>query len=303
MDAAARRLEAPDEPSDCMAPLAMSGTRLTAEPRDTRENAADAQAERERDGLTFERVAHQYRTATGTVQALGEIDLRVGRGELVALVGPSGCGKSTLLRIAGGLLTPTAGSAQVCGRPPVAARRARLIGWMAQDDGLLPWRRVVDNVGLPLRLAGRAWTAQATEMLARVGLEHAARRYPHELSGGMRQRVALARALLARPPILLLDEPFAHLDEVTRERLGNLLLDLRRAVSPDASELGGGASAPTTVLVTHSVAEAVRLADRVVVMSGRPGRIARDVVVPLARPRSDVQPGLGAMVHELKGLL
>jgi ABC-type nitrate/sulfonate/bicarbonate transport system ATPase subunit len=131
-------------------------------------------------------------------------------------------------------------------------------------------------------------------LLRRVGLEGSARQYPHELSGGMRQRVALARALVARPPFLLLDEPFAHLDELTRERLGDLLLALR---------IESGAAPPTTVLVTHSVSEAVRLADRIVVLSPRPGRAVLDVMVPLDHPRQEDQPGFGQLVRELKRTL
>src|SRR5438876_963238 len=225
-------------------------------------------------GIELRGVTHRYVGQSGAVYALAPIDLEVEAGSFVAILGPSGCGKTTLLRITSGLLESTGGQVWLAGESPAAARRRRAIGWLAQDDGLLPWRRVLDNVALPLRLAGDHSTATASELLERVGLDGGGRQYPHELSGGMRQRVALARALVAKPPFLLLDEPFSHLDELTRERLGALLLELR----------GGSERLPTTVLVTHSVGEAVLLADRVLVLSTRPGRIALDTMIDLPRP-------------------
>ena len=261
---------------------------LASEP--ARSPAVSRAAELSR-GVTFSAVSHRYQTDGGPVDALARIDLEIPRGQFVAILGPSGSGKSTLLRIGSGLLEPTAGFVRLSGGSVSEARRERWLGWLAQDDGLLPWRRVIDNVGLPLRLAQRPWPAAALAMLERVGLADVGQRYPHELSGGMRQRAALARALVADPRIVLLDEPFAHLDEVTRERLGDLLLRLR---APDP---------PTTLLVTHSVAEAVRLADRIVMVSDRPGRIVRDVEVDVPRPRSELQPAFGRLVHELKSLL
>jgi NitT/TauT family transport system ATP-binding protein len=238
-------------------------------------------------------VAHAYKGKTATVQALAKVDLSVARGSFVAILGPSGCGKTTLLRSISGLLAPSQGEVLLEGQPPVAAQKRRAIGWLAQDDGLLPWLNVAGNVGLPfaVRGASRSGASRVAEALLRVGLDASAAQYPHELSGGMRQRAALARALVARPQFLLLDEPFAHLDELTRERLGVLLQDLRAEI------------APTTVLVTHSVLEAVRLADRVVVLSRRPGRLCLDVPVALPRPRREDQPGFGALVRELKAAL
>ena len=247
-------------------------------------------------------VGHSYVGQSAQTEALRTIDLTISRGTFVAILGPSGCGKTTLLRALSGLLAPSNGTVLLDGESPTLARRRRAVGWLAQEDGLLPWLRVRDNVSLALRLgagrrfwpSGRTSTAQAKiadEMLARVGLERIGRQYPHELSGGMRQRAALARALVARPPYLLLDEPFAHLDELTRERLGQLLLDLRLE------------HAPTTVLVTHSTLEAARLADRVVVMTGRPGQVAMDVTVDLAPPRREDQPGFGHLVRRLKSAL
>jgi NitT/TauT family transport system ATP-binding protein len=225
------------------------------------------------------------------VAAIDRIDLSVARGTLVALLGPSGCGKSTLLRIVSGLIQPTQGTISLAGAAPAAARTGQGIGWLAQDDGLLPWLTVAKNVSLPGRVGRRreAVTPQTvSDILREVGLADSASRYPHELSGGMRQRAALARALVAEPALLFLDEPFASLDELTRERLGDLLLDVRAA------------RRPTTLLVTHSVVEAVRLADRVLVLSPRPARVVADVEIALERPRRYDQPGFGSLVQSLK---
>ncbi len=236
---------------------------------------------------------HVYRAREGLVPALDRVDVAVEVGELLAVLGPSGCGKSTLLRILSGLIEPSEGEVRLAGQPPAAVRRQHGIGWLAQDDGLLPWRTVADNVALPLRIGHRGPIDReaVAAALERVGLADSAGRYPHELSGGMRQRAALARALVARPAFLFLDEPFAGLDELTRERLGELLLAVRAS------------SRPTTLLVTHSVAEAVRLADRTVVLSPGPGRLLADVPIELDRPRRDDQPGFGETVQRLKTVL
>ena len=240
-------------------------------------------------------IAHAYQGRDGvSVAAIDEITLRVAPGEVVALLGPSGCGKSTLLRILSGLIQPTHGTVALGGNAPAVARAAQGIGWLAQDDGLLPWLNVADNVGLPGRVGRRRSAVRdgaVQTMLREVGLADSARLYPHELSGGMRQRAALARALVAEPGLLFLDEPFASLDEITRERLGDLLLDVRAA------------RRPTTLLVTHSVVEAVRLADRVLVLSPRPARVVADVEVRLDRPRRYDQPGFGTLVQSLKANL
>ena len=237
-------------------------------------------------------VGHTYHGRDGVaVSAIDQIDLRVSHGELVALLGPSGCGKSTLLRILSGLIQPTRGAVSLVGTAPAVARTGHGIGWLAQDDGLLPWMTVAENVGLPGRVGRRRAAVRegaVQAILAEVGLSDSARRYPHELSGGMRQRAALARALVAEPGLLFLDEPFAGLDEITRERLGDLLLDVRAA------------RRPTTLLVTHSVVEAVRLADRVLVFSPRPARIIADVEIHLDRPRRYDQAGFGTLVQSLK---
>jgi NitT/TauT family transport system ATP-binding protein len=206
------------------------------------------------------------------VVALREVDLTVQRGQFVSLIGPSGCGKSTLLRLIADLLSPTTGSISVAGKP---ARRARLdqeYGIAFQQAGLFEWRTVRRNVELPLELrrAARAERqSRVDEMLALVGLSDFASHYPAQLSGGMQQRVAIARALAVHPPLLLMDEPFGALDEMTRERLQAELLQV-------CAKTG-----TSTVFVTHSIPEAVFLSDRVVVMSARPGRITDVIDVEL----------------------
>jgi NitT/TauT family transport system ATP-binding protein len=193
----------------------------------------------------------------------------------VTLVGRSGCGKSTLLRIVAGLLEPTGGRVTIAGTPVTGPRRD--VSLMFQRPALLPWRNVIENVLLPVevhRLDRRAYRRRAHDLLELVGLDAFATRSPWELSGGMQQRVALCRALVVEPRILLMDEPFAALDALTREELG---LELQRIWSEHRA---------TILFVTHSIEEAVLLADRVVVMSARPGRIRRVVPVDLPRPRS-----------------
>ncbi|GBD47169.1 ABC transporter ATP-binding protein [Methylopila sp. Yamaguchi] len=206
------------------------------------------------------------------IAALDGFDLRVGEGEVVALLGPSGCGKSTALRMIAGLTEPTSGA--VVWRDPAAAGD---IGVVLQDPTLAPWSTVADNVRLPLRLKGLGRAAsepRVAEALTRVGLADRAGAYPGELSGGMRMRVSMARALVARPRLLLLDEPFGALDEITRFKLNDELLALRR-------EHGWA-----VVFVTHSVFESVYLADRIVVMTPRPGRAAAEIAVSADEPRS-----------------
>jgi NitT/TauT family transport system ATP-binding protein len=209
-----------------------------------------------------------YRQADGTsAPTLAGLDLKVAKGEFLTILGPSGCGKSTLLRVVADLLQPLDGRITVLGQAPTDARRQRRVGFVFQDATLLPWRTVRQNVELPLQVGRAGITAgsgsgrDVDAWIALVGLSAFADRYPHQLSGGQRQRVSLARALLSAPDILLMDEPFGALDEITRERLNDELLGLWRRTG-------------TTILfVTHSVMEAVYLGSRVLVLAADPGRV------------------------------
>jgi NitT/TauT family transport system ATP-binding protein len=211
-------------------------------------------------------------------KALENIDLDVAQGEFISLIGPSGCGKSTLLRIVGDLTAPTAGTVTVNGKSAQQARRDRDYGMVFQAPVLFDWRTVEDNVKLPLEILGwdaRRRTARAREMLDLVELGDFLKHHPYQLSGGMQQRVAIARALAFAPAILLMDEPFGALDEMTRERMNDEVLRIWQQTG-------------TTILfVTHSIPEAVFLSSRVVVMSARPGRITTIVDVDLPRPRTE----------------
>jgi NitT/TauT family transport system ATP-binding protein len=221
-------------------------------------------------------MAFGERGSPDEVHALQDVTLEIGRCELVSLIGPSGCGKSTLLRLIGDLLAPTAGSLLVNGKSPRQARLDRDFGIVFQQPVLFDWRTVEQNVQLPLEVMGvpkAERQARTAHLLKLVGLDAFARRNPWELSGGMQQRVSIARALSIRPAILLMDEPFGALDEMTRERLNRELLTI------------WSETATTLVFVTHSIAEAVFLSDRIVVMSPRPGRIETIISVDLPRPR------------------
>src|SRR5712691_5914985 len=214
--------------------------------------------------------------ADSRVRALDSIDLQIGSGEFVSLIGPSGCGKSTLLRLIGDLLQPSAGLIQVNGKSPRQARLSREYGIVFQQPVLYEWRTVTQNVQLPLevmKVPVDERRARAGRLLQLVGLTEFANRYPWELSGGMQQRVSIARALSFKPSVLLMDEPFGALDEMTRERLNRELLKVWSGTNT------------TIVFVTHSIAEAVFLSDRVVVMSPRPGRIEAVIDLDLPRPR------------------
>ena len=219
-------------------------------------------------------VGKTYRRDGRETHALERVDLAIRAGEFLAIVGPSGCGKSTLLRIVAGLHLPTAGEARVAGR--IVDRPQTDLGIVFQSPVLLDWRTALANVLVQVELRGldpRAYRERALKLLAQVGLKDFADRYPHELSGGMRQRVAIARALIHDAPLLLMDEPFGALDALTREQMR---LDL------EALWL---ATRKTVLFITHSIDEAVLLADRVVVMSPRPGRIERIIDIDLPRPR------------------
>ena len=217
------------------------------------------------------------KTFSGGTNALQGIDLTIEPGEFVSLIGPSGCGKSTLLRIMGDLIEPSAGTVVVNGKPARRARVDRDYGIVFQDPVLYDWRTVAKNIALPLELAGwdrKRRAARIGEMLDLVELNGFADHHPWQLSGGMQQRVSIARALSFDPALLLMDEPFGALDEMTRERLNNQLLEIWTR------------SGSTVVFVTHSIAEAVFLSTRVVVMSPRPGRISSVLPIDLAQPRT-----------------
>jgi NitT/TauT family transport system ATP-binding protein len=222
--------------------------------------------------------------------ALDHVDLVIERGSFFTVIGPSGAGKSTLLRVLAGLVQPDAGEVTVFGEAPVEASRSKHLGWVPQSPALLPWRTVLKNVRLPLEVNKRARCDERDpeEILERLGLRQAKSMLPAHLSGGMRQRVAIARAFAFAPALLLMDEPFGALDEMTREHVAHLLLELWQA------------ERPTVVFVTHSVNEAVVLSDRVAVMGE--GKLTAPVDITLPRPRPDGVEDT-APFHELTGEL
>ena len=220
-------------------------------------------------------VSKIYRNGTAdAVEAVSLASFSVPRGQFVALLGPSGCGKSTLLMMVGGLEPVTSGRIAIGGEPMIRPRDS--IGIMFQDATLLPWKSALDNVLFPIRVLKRqqdAYRDAARQLLKRVGLDGFMHKRPHELSGGMRQRVAICRALVYDPELLLMDEPFSALDAITRDEMNELLLDLWEQYTK------------TALFVTHSIREAVFLADRVLVMTRRPATIVEDLTIPFARPR------------------
>jgi NitT/TauT family transport system ATP-binding protein len=219
------------------------------------------------------RMSHIEKTFRGDVVALRNLNLAVNQGDFLSLLGPSGCGKSTALRLIAGLITPTSGSIDWQG-----GKGDNDLGVVFQEPTLMPWAKVKDNVWLPFRLRGKSYGSvkdDVMQALRLVGLEEFQNAYPRELSGGMKMRVSIARALVTRPRLILMDEPFAALDEITRHKLNKDLLALREAIGC------------TVIFVTHSVFESVFLSDRIVVMAARPGRIIGEVNVDAPYPRAD----------------
>jgi NitT/TauT family transport system ATP-binding protein len=225
--------------------------------------------------LAVDNIVKRFETPEGVVTAVDGVSLSVAPGEFVGIIGPSGCGKSTLFNIIGGLLDGYDGTVKVAGdlvRGPHPA-----IGMIFQEESTFPWRTVIDNVAFPLEIAGiakRERYERAKHFVSLVGLDGFERRYPAELSGGMRQRVSMARTLAAEPKIMLMDEPFAALDEQTRLLLGDKVLQIQQQLKQ------------TTLLITHNITEAVQLSDRIFVMTYRPGKLKRMVKLDLPRPRT-----------------
>jgi NitT/TauT family transport system ATP-binding protein len=229
----------------------------------------------------------------GPLNVLKDINIEIHSGDFVALIGESGCGKSTLLRILGGLLSPSHGNAQLAGNLAIEALTTKRVGWLAQNPALLPWKNVRENISLAQKINPQTDrnALSPDELLDLVNLSEFAQAYPLTLSGGMQQRVALARTLALGADVWLMDEPFAALDELTREALTAELLSLWQRFHP------------TVVWVTHHIYEAVRLSNRVLVMTPRPGRIACDINIPIAHPRDDSQPEFQEIVTTLRGKL
>jgi len=237
--------------------------------------AAGAQAAADAGILVVDEIVKQFDTPEGPLIAVDRVSLSVRPGEFLAVIGPSGCGKSTLFNIIGGVLDGYQGAVTVGGETVRGPHPA--IGMVFQEESTFPWRTLIENVAFPLEIAGMSRKdrfVKAKKFIALVGLSGFENRYPAELSGGMRQRVAIARTLASEPKILLMDEPFASLDEQTRLLLGDKVLQIQQDLKQ------------TTLLITHNITEAVQLADRILVMTYRPGRVKRMVEIDLPRPRS-----------------
>src|SRR5262245_49452853 len=225
--------------------------------------------------LVVDDIVKRFETPDGVLTAVDRVSLSVAPGEFVGVIGPSGCGKSTLFNVIGGLLNGSEGTVKVAGERVRGPHPA--VGMIFQEESTFPWRNVIDNVAFPLEIAGLPKAERyerARRFVKLVGLAGFERRYPAELSGGMRQRVSMARTLAAQPKILLMDEPFAALDEQTRLLLGDKVLQIQQKLKQ------------TTLLITHNITEAVQMSDRILVMTYRPGKVKRIVDIDLLRPRS-----------------
>jgi NitT/TauT family transport system ATP-binding protein len=225
--------------------------------------------------LVVENIVKRFETPDGVLTAVDDVSLTVAPGEFLGVIGPSGCGKSTLFNIIGGLADGYDGRVRVAGETVSGPHQA--IGMVFQEESTFPWRTVLDNVAFPLEIAGMGKTERyekARHFVHLVGLDGFERRYPAELSGGMRQRVSMARTLASEPKILLMDEPFAALDEQTRLLLGDKVLQIQQELKQ------------TTLIITHNITEAVQLSDRILVMTYRPGKVKRIIDIDLPRPRT-----------------
>lgn len=243
--------------------------------------------------ISIKALTHSFKNGVPHRTALADLNLEFLTGKFTAIIGPSGCGKSTLLRLVADLIQPTQGSILLNGKSTRTMRQAGEIAWMAQSPALLPWLSAVENVTLAQKFQEpkRKPRLSALDALHRVGLADVATAYPFTLSGGMQQRLALARLLALDAELWLMDEPFAAVDEITRERLASELLDLWQPLRP------------TVLWVTHNIYEALRLADRILVFTPSPGKIAADLVIDLPRPRREDDPGFQKNINLLRSLM